>query len=356
MENFGSWSVLTTNFLLVLYIALNGVTLAAVLHLVNGKWRFKIRRMAVSLAALFPLAFVLLILVLANGESTFTWLVDASSGVPSHGVQHGGAEAHLPGWLNYNFLVAREVIGFFIIAGLYTLFIKYQHESEIDSSYAAQRRFRNIALIIPFFYFTYGSMVAWDFEMTQLEGWHSASYAPYHFQSNFHMFLGFFTALLFFLNRADKLEKPIEPYIFNFFAQFMLGMTILWTYLYFTQYLIMWYGRLPTEMVRFDGMMLEGLSVIWWTFLALKFVIPFCVLAITPNRHNPPVICAVGISIVLGTWLERYTWIAGSTDSVNYHIPMTSFSDIGVTLLVIGLAWYTVKWSFTRYGIIKTPS
>jgi hypothetical protein len=36
---FVSWSVLTVDFLVVLHLALGGVTLAALLHLVNAKWR-----------------------------------------------------------------------------------------------------------------------------------------------------------------------------------------------------------------------------------------------------------------------------------------------------------------------------
>ena len=345
MENFGSWSVLTTNFLIVLYLALNGVTLASVLHLVNGKWRFQVRNLAVSMASLFPLAFVLLILVLANGEYTFLWHGEGEN------VQPGKYE--LTGWMNYNFLVAREVIGFFIMAGLYTLFIKYQHESDIDSSYKAQRRFRNIALLVPFFYVCYGTMVAWDFEMTQQPDWHSASYGFYHFQSNFIMFLAFFTVLMFFLNKSGKLVKEIPPYIFNYMAQFMLAMTILWTYLYFTQYLIMWYGRLPFEMDRFDAMMLEGFGPLWWTFLALKFIIPFCTFAITPNRHNPVVIVFVACCILLGTWIERYTWIAGSVDPQYYHFPMTAFTDIAITVVVIAAGWFLVKRSLLKNGLIK---
>lgn len=353
MEHFGTWSVLTTNFLIVLYLALNGVTLAALLHLANGKWRFKVRRLAVSMASLFPLAFVLMVIVLANGEHTFVWMANAAHDAAAG---HGGEEHQLSGWLNYNFLVAREVIGFFIIAGLYTLFIKYQHESEIDSSYEAQRRFRNIALLIPFFYVIYGTMVAWDFEMTQYGVWHSASYGFYHFQSNFHMFLGFFTVLLYQLTKREVLAKKIDEYILNYMAQFMLAMTILWTYLYFTQYLIMWYGRLPDDMDRYNSMMLEGLGPIWWTFLTLKFIIPFCTLAIAPNRHNPPVIAFVGGSIVLGTWLERYTWISGSTDSQYYHMPMTSIIDIGITVIVFAIAWFIVRQKLRSSGQIVTQS
>lgn len=342
MENFGFWSVLITNFLIVLYLALGGVTLSAVLHLCNGKWRFQVRNLACSLAVLFPIAFVLLLIILASGEASFPWLAHA------HDSEH-----HLPGWLNYTFLATREVVGFLIMAGLYLLFIKYQHQSEVDPSPQAQRRFRNIALLIPFFYFIYGTMVAWDFEMTQVIGWHSASYGAYHFQSNFHMFLGFFTIFLFFLHRSGKLAKPFEGYIFNFMAQFMLAMTILWTYLYFTQYLIMWYGRLPEETTRYFHMMYEGLGPLWWTFLALKFIIPFCTLAITPNRHNPSVIVMAACSIVLGTWIERYTWINGSTAPENYHIPMSSIMDIVVTAVVFAACWFAVKWSLTRYGLIR---
>lgn len=342
---FGRWSVLITNFLFTLYLALGGVTLAAVLHLCNGQWRFQVRHLSCALSVLFPIAGILLLVILASGERSFPWLAHA------HDAGH-----HLPGWHNYTFLVAREIIGFLAVVGICGLFIKYQHQSEIDPSYKAQRRYRNIALLIPFVYFGYGSMVAWDFEMTQMPGWHSASYGAYHFQSNFHMFLAFFTVFLFFLNRAGVLTKPFEGYIFNYMAQFMLAMTILWTYLYFTQYLIMWYGRLPEEMVRYDSMMLEGFGVLWWTFLACKFIIPFSTFAITPNRHNPVIITIVACFIVLGTWLERYVWISGSVDSQHYTMPMSHMSDYFVTAAVIVASWFAVRWALIRYGLIKSSA
>lgn len=349
MENFGSWSVLTANFLIILYLALGGVTLSAVLHLVNGKWRFQVRKLACALAVLFPVAFVLLLVLLANGESTFQWLAAAEHGEG----EHGGEAHHLPGWHNYTFLVSRQIIGFLLVVGLYGLFIKLQAQSEVDLSYKAQRRFRNVALLIPFAYFLYATMVAWDFEMTMLPGWHSASYGAYHFVSNFHGFLAFFTIFLFVLYNSGKLTKPFQPFIFNYMAQFMLAFTILYTYLYFTQYLIMWYGRLPGDMDRYDHMMLEGYGPLWWTFLAMKFIFPFVTLVIQPNRHNPPVIVAVACSIWLGTWLERYTWISGSVDPQYYHFPMTAAFDIGVTVAVFAVAFFAVRWSLRRYGLVR---
>src|SRR3569833_1347009 len=108
MENFGSWTVLTTNLLYMLYLALGGVTFSAFLLLVNGKWRFLVRYLACSLSVLFPIAGVLLLVLLANGHTTFTWLAEPLVAA----VGFGGEGEHRPGWLNYSFLVAREVAAF----------------------------------------------------------------------------------------------------------------------------------------------------------------------------------------------------------------------------------------------------
>lgn len=345
MEGFGSWSVLTTNFLYILYLALAGVTFASILHLANGQWRVQVRYFAVSLAGLFPLAFILLIILLVGGEHTFQWLEGA----------HGGeGEHHLNGWHNYTFLVARQVLGMLVVAGFFALFIKYQHLAANTEDYAIKRKFRNIALVVPGVYVCYGTMVAWDFEMTMIPGWHSASYGVYQFVSMFHMFLAFFAIFLFVLKRSGKMNKPVQDFVFNFLAQMMLAFTILWTYFYFTQYLIMWYGRLPDEMNRFHAMMQNDLAPLWWTFLIMKFFIPFLSFAIwTPNRHNPGVIVVVASSIVIGTWIERYTWVSGSGDPDFYHIPMTSVFDVVVTVVTFAAAFVLVKKVLNRYGLVR---
>jgi hypothetical protein len=343
MENFGSWSVLTTNFLVVLYLALAGVTFASILHLANGQWRFQVRYFAVSTAALFPLAGVLLLLLLYGGENTFPWLASA----------HDEGN-HLSGWLDYGFLVTRQIVGFLVVAGFFALFIKYQHLTDVSDDPKVHRTFRNIALTIPGVYVLYGTMIAWDFEMTMVIGWHSASYGVYQFVSMFQFFLAFLAIVLIMLHRSGKVAKPYKPFVFNYLAQMMLAFTILWTYFYFTQYLIMWYGRLPEEMDRFYGMMLNDLAPLWWTFLVLKFFVPFLTFAVwTPNRHNPSVIMFVSASILLGTWIERYTWISGSVSPEFYHIPMTSIFDIVVTIVVAAAGWFSVRAAMTKYGLVR---
>ncbi len=343
MEDFGNWSIITTNFLIILYMALGGVVFSALLELVGGKWRFQVRHLACANMALFPIAFVLLLILLANGEATFPWLAEMRKG-----------DTNFPGWHNYTFLVFREICGFLITFLIYLAFVFYQRESEVDKSPKTLFRFRIITILVPFVYVIYGTMVSWDFEMTLEAGWHSSSYAVYHFQSNFHGFLAYFTLMMFVLDKTGRLKDMFEPKIYNYMAQYMLGMTIMWIYFYFTQYLVFWYGRLPNDMDRYIRMMEGGYIFFFVIFLLFKFFIPFCMLIFTPCRHSRGIIVAMAIFILTGTWLERYIWISGSVSSRFYHTPLSDSFDLLVTAIIAIAAFFALRWALLRYKLLTS--
>jgi hypothetical protein len=331
---FASWSVLTVDFLVVLHLALGGVTLAALLHLVNAKWRFDIRYLSVSFFALFPLAFVLLIILLLNGAKTFPWV---------------GSPAEMPGWNNFGFLAGRELVGFVVIGILYGLFIRFQAVSTRSAAQALT--FRNTALLIPFAHVLFCTMVAWDFEMTLDPGWSSSIYAMYNFISAFGMMLSVLALTLIFLLRNQALKAPPGEHIINYLAQMMLAFTILWVYTFFAQYLIIWYANLPDETGRLFRLQYGPFSSFFWLFFVLKFVIPFSVLVFPYSRYTPGVIAAVAVSIITGYWIERYTWIAGTTaDSPS---PMFSPFAILASVAVFGTAFFLVRGTMKKYGLTK---
>ena len=259
----------------------------------------------------------------------------------------------MPGWQNYTFLVTREIAGFIIAFLFCYAFFKLQKQAEQDPSPAIERKFRNVALTIPFVYVIYGSMVAWDFEMTMEAGWHSASYAAYQFQSNFHGFLAYFVLMLYVLDKSGHMKEDFERKIYNYLAQLILGMTILWIYFYFTQYLVIWYGRLPFEMDRFLRMLDGGYLPLIAMLLGFKFAIPFCFFIFTRARHNRAAIVIVSIFILAGTWLERYIWISGSVPSRYYHLPLSDPFDLLVTGLVMVAGFISLRWWLTRENLLR---
>ncbi len=261
MFSYSNWSVLTVNFLVVVYLALGGVTLSAILHLAGARWRYEIRILASSLFALFPLAFVLLVVLLVNADATFPWMKLA-------GEHKIGASP----WDGFTFLAWREVIGILVAMAIHWIFIKRQAVSERSSEDAA--RFHRIACWIPYVYVVYGTMVAWDFEMFMVPGWQSGIFAMQEFVSFFGMFLSFLVIWIYALNSRDRLVRPVETFVYNYLAQMMLAFTLLWVYTFFAQYLTLWYGNIPEEVDRLNGMQDGHYTFIWWAMIVLKLVIP----------------------------------------------------------------------------------
>lgn len=334
---YSNWSVLTASFVIVTYLALSGVSLCAVLYLVGAKWRHQVRDVAVSLFALFPMAFVLLLILLAGGEHTFPWI-----GHVSH-----GEEQHMPGWYTLPWLAARETLGMLAVIGVWSIFIKRQKVSERSEQDRA--KFHYVACWVPFFTVLYATMVAWDFEMTLRPAWHSAIFGMQNLVSNFGMFLSFLLVWIYVLNTKDKLVTKVKDYIYNYLAQMMLAFTLLWMYTFFAQYLTIWYGNLADERDRVDAMQNGDYSVLWWSMVALKFVIPFVTLCFPVTRHNPQATVAVAVCIITGTIFERYIWVAGVNGTGT--IPFVTALAVGAILVAVGFV--LVRGTMRRNQLIK---
>jgi hypothetical protein len=337
MISYSNWAVLSVNFLVVLSLSFAGIALSAVLYLVGAKWRFEVRQIAVSLTALFPLAFVLLIILLLGAEHTFPWI-----GHTSH-----GEDVHMPGWYTLPLLATREIVGMLVVMYLSWIFIKRQAVSERSPEDAAS--FHRIACWVPFFYVLYCTMVAWDFEMTLKPSWHSAIYGMQNMVSNFNMFLSFLVIWIYVLNTRDKLVNQVKEYIYNYLAQMMLAFTLLWMYTFFAQYLTIWYGNFADEVDRIMGMQNGDYSFLWWSMIFLKFVIPFVTLALPKSRHSPNVILGIAACIITGTLFERYTWVSGVNGTGTYPIVW----GIGVSAVVAFIGFKLVGGAMHRNHLIK---
>jgi hypothetical protein len=337
MFSFSNWSVVTVNFLVVLYLALGGVTLSAILYLAGARWRYEIRLLASSLFALFPLAFVLLVLLLVNADVTFPWMKLAEE----HKI---GASP----WGGFTFLAWREVIGMLVAMTIHWIFIKRQAVSERSPEDAA--RFHWIACWIPYVYVVYGTMVAWDFEMFNVPGWQSGIFGMQQFVSFFGMLLSFLVIWIYALNSRDRLVRPVEPFVYNYLAQLMLAFTLLWVYTFYAQYLTLWYGNIPEERDRLNGMQDGDYTVIFWAYIALKLVIPFSALALTFTRHNVKATAAVATCIIIGTIFERYVWIAGSNGGVGQYPVLAAIVVSGIVAII---GYFLVRMRLHSIQLVK---
>lgn len=96
-------------------------------------------------------------------------------------------------------------------------------------------------------------------------------------------------------------------------ARLLLGLTVLWAYLDFMQFLIVWQSNLPVEAAWYAPRLRGAWGGVALTIVALHFLLPFAVLVLSPLQARRPAIMLAaglltGMEILRNLWLVLPTW------------------------------------------------
>ena len=339
-----NWAMVSAAFMVVMAVALGGTLLSALLHLANarrGTWRLDVVPYAHRLVHLYPLACVLLVLLLAMPQATFPW--------------YGQTGRHINVWHNYAFLVTRELLMFALVVAANLGFVWVSDTHAREGTETTRKLLTYFAAAVVTLFVLYTTLLAWDFEMTLVPGWRSSMYAPNFFISSFQAFLAIFVLAMFVLRVVSRGERGISDASFNALAQMMLCFTLFWLYTFFGQFLTIWYAALPEETHRLYLMLFENgdirneaseISVLFWSFLFLKSFVPFLMLIFFAVRHVPALTVVPALAILIGTCLERFTWVAPTHRT--WNMPLATLFDVTVVALVGGLFFVSLRAGFLR--------
>jgi hypothetical protein len=192
--------------------------------------------------------------------------------------------------------------------------------------------------LAPMYAITYAlvmTMVAFDCMMALQPHWFSNLLGGWYFMGSF---LGAHT-LLALMMLYGRHEVGIDEFISqkqrHDLGKLCFGFSVFWTYLMWSQFLVIWYGNLPEE----TGFVFARLWGSWRpigiaVFLGM-FVIPFTgLLGVTPKKT--PITLGLFTAVSLcALWLERYLMVL---PSVTHEAgPVFGLPEIGPTVAFIGL-------------------
>ena len=125
----------------------------------------------------------------------------------------------------------------------------------------------------------------------------------------------------------------------------MFGFSIFWAYLWFSQFMLIWYANIPEEVTyyvqRFDEYKFPFLGMI-----ALNFVLPILILMNSDYKRLPWFIIMAGILVLLGHYIDIYIMI--TPGSVGSNWSFISPEVIGAALFFLGLFIYIVFNALTK--------
>lgn len=315
-----TWQVYLINFLFWSGIAFSATVFVAILNITNARWGRPLKRLAEALGAFTPVAFLLFWVLYFGSESIFPWVRDPVQGRES--------------WLNTVSLFTRNGIGLFLLTGVSVALIYCSVRGDLkqisrqtgsgregppeepsnDPFWHAQVILSPISAILFCFVF---SLVAFDLVMSLDPHWTSTLFGGYYFIGSFYSGLAALTLLSGLSYRpggiATELKKILRPRHLHDLGKLLFGFCLMTGYLFYTQFLVIWYGNIPEEthylIQRLYRMPWKTLSVI---ILLMAFGVPFILLLIRRIKMKPEALIPLSVLILAGMWLERFLLVVPS--------------------------------------------
>jgi molybdopterin-containing oxidoreductase family membrane subunit len=149
------------------------------------------------------------------------------------------------------------------------------------------------------------SVIALDFAVTIVPGYHSSVFPPYFVAGALFSGFAMVITIAIPLRAAFKLHNLITLRHFNVIAKVMLAAGLIVAYGYFVEYFMVWYGGDEVDIAVALNQMTGKYAPAFWTMI-------FCNVGVNQLlwfrkiRINIPALFAIAILINVGMWLERY--------------------------------------------------
>ncbi len=360
LRAWGSWAI---NTLYWLGIAMGGVTLAAAIRLTNGRWGGPMLRLGESFSAYLPVGIGTMVVLLAGGIWTYLpW---------THHV-----EARQAPFLNVPFLVARTLGGLLLFWWLATKLVraslrmdaallKPHVPSELKSEYdkltsgwkgdEAERRWysheaSHLAPQIALSFVVFYTVMAWDFIMELTPNWTSGLFGWFCYAGAFLTSLCMVAFLATQLRTKYRLESYITSNMFWDIGKLVFAWAVFWGYLFWSQYLPIWYANLPEETWWVFLRMENPWRPLGFTVFAMVFAIPFLGMLNKTSKTNPMLLGAFSILVMAGMWLERHVLVM---PSLNPNEVWIGPAEMGVTIGFLGLFGWCVQGFLSKYPTVQ---
>ena len=321
-----AWMSVWSNFLFWTAISMAGIVFGAVLQVAKGHWGKSFRRLAEAAGAFLPVSFALFFTLRLGAEHIFPWLGPVETEhvnrdwLTLDGVflRNGVLIALLYAfgflWLFYSIradarLVAGEHRGW--RRTLISLLARRWRGDEEEVTRCRNRIGRLSAALILSWAIIF-SLLSFDFGMSLTPGFVSMIWGPYYFIGGWLGMLALVAIMAHHYNgRFDGLQLW-GKWDFHDLGKLTFAFVAFWTYLWFAQYLVIWYGNIPRETNFFMPRSTGGFGFMFWLQMVLIFALPFPFLLGRSPKMSSRWLAFVGSLILIGFWVERWNMVAPS--------------------------------------------
>ena len=343
------WSALYVAAIFFLGLGLGQLFFLGIQYVAQAGWSAGLLRVmeAQAFAIVIPLIFILIISFLGFGHvhHMFHWMVEGID-VPGH-PNYDPIIAEKTGFLSPLFFSIRAII--YMVGWIWAakMLRKNSLLSDTGDGVAMWKKNRGVAAAFTVFYAVTSSTSAWDFIMSIDTHWFSTLFGWYTFAG---MFVSSFAALILitlYLKGKGHMEWVNENHLHDL-GKFMFAFSVFWTYLWFSQFMLIWYADIPEEvtyyMQRFDQY-----KVPFFVMLVLNFLLPVLAVLSRPAKRVPGTVIMAAFFVLVGHYMDHYVMIMPGTVGDHYGFGLL---ELGAILFFAGMFIYVVLSSLAKAPLL----
>lgn len=363
------WAGLLVNGFFFFGIALGALFFYALQYATETAWTVMVKRVYEGIFGYLPVGAFFIIVVLAAGSfhahHIYHWmdsslyhayvigeghdaqyvdeLVEGAAANPNYDVIMAGKKA----FLNQPFFWVRTLayLATFLFAAYW--FRKQSLQMDHLSGETLVKRhllnYRRGALFLVFFA-VFSSTMAWDWIMSIDAHWFSTLFGWYTFAGMWVSAMITAVILVMYLKRKGYLPQVNNSHIHDM-GKWVFAISFLWSYLYFSQFMLIWYSNIPEEVTYFQQRINEH-PVLLWSVFFINFALPMVLLMSRDAKRNPRFLIGVGSVIFVGHWLDVNMMVMPG--ALGHHFHGIGLLEVGMFLAFLGLFIHIVLKTLTK--------
>jgi hypothetical protein len=322
------WANLLVNGFFYFSISLAALFFYALQYATESAWSVVLKRFFEAMWGFLPYGAAVIVIIIIAGQAhmhhLYHWmdssLYDPASPNYDHLIANKGS------YFTPGFFWARTITYLAVFLGFAHLFRKWSLQEDAEASLDLHyKQFRRSALFLVFFA-VFSSTMAWDWIMSIDAHWFSTLFGWYLFSGMWVSMIIFTNVMMLWLRTKGYFPEVNESHMHDL-GKWMFAIAMLWSYLFFSQFMLIWYSNIPEEVTYYVTRLFTDYKVPFVTMFFVNFAVPFYVLLARDAKRNPKFLLPVAFLIFAGHFTDVYLLV----------IPGTMFEHNEFGLFEVGL-------------------
>ncbi|MFT3902861.1 MAG: quinol:cytochrome C oxidoreductase [Niabella sp.] len=349
------WASLLQNSVFFLLVVNAAMFFMCATTLAWGGWQLAFTRVTEAVSSAVPVigviaAVILLSIAFGDNHTIYHW-------TDLEHVQHDHVLDHKKGFLNKGFYATVTILTIVLwsLIGWRMRKLSRSLDENPPASLEAKKKFIwnntvSAALFMVVFGLTVMSTLPWLWLMSIDAHWYSTMYSWYTFASSFVSGMSVIALFVIYLKNKGHLELVNKEHLHDV-GKFMFAFSIFWTYLWFSQFMLIWYANIPEETIYFKPRATGVYSIIFWAMFIINFIAPLLIFMSRDSKRNYTVVTFVAILIIFGHWLDFYQMVF---PAISPNKVPNMLYDLGIALGFVGIIIFVVGRTLSRHSLVAS--